>query len=609
MATLNEKDVSPINPEASQIYCTYCGANLLDDSAFCSKCGNKVNLPKQNEDIPEGFDQTRIEDVAETSSAPAEETAISNKESAEEKVSTSEPESEMIPPKRKRKWIIFVIVGIVFVALIAIIAASLTGGNEILSVTASPDVIHARMTDDGTAYIPLMDGNYVTIDEAVEEATITKDRNHIIVLLQDGTLYVTSPTLEEKHSIADNCSTISSVKNDGFLYIDEDDNVFRVLLADYSSVKLGKDIAVTIAESSAAVLYATDDGDIFTMSSTSSEKQKVGTYSNTVELESISDNGQISVWVTEKNDVQTIILNDGEDKFTLGEVDYEYNYTYVTFSKDQNMAVVTNAYSDRMWIKNLDQDPIEVKLGTEPYSSTIYTNAGALENTLTADVSSLYIATEGDSGINVYNITLNGDRERVISKANDFVIANGNIIYLDKDDTLYCGKLSGSLIEEEIKITSDVDLFQVSQNGRYVYYLKDGNDTGSLYCYAVGADDSRKISSDASCYMGSYLSDMYITIGTDGATVWFMKDVEEIEDTYSEQGTLMMWSYGDESATRIASEVVNFSVTSGLDSGEINKSGFVFLKYTSVDPDENIFGNWMYFNGTEVTRFATDIIK
>lgn len=601
------------------MYCTNCGAKLFDDSVFCSKCGTKVT---PQEDVADVIDEISplendtasefFEMVINQESLPTDVDDNCEIEQEEPILEEQQSTSYTVPIAKKKsgkKWIF--IAGItlaVIIAVISIVFISAGTGNSV-GQEIEPVNISARMTEDGTAYIPLMNGTHIKINEEVAAATLTKDRLHIVVLLQDGMLYVTDTTLTEKHNIADNAVSVASVHNDGFIYKDEDENVYRVLFADYSSLDLGKDSAVVTAYDNVTALIAMDDGDIYTLSNLSSEKTKIASFDGHVELEAISNNGQISVWVTEEDDVQTIMVNDGEDKYTLGEVDYKYNYTYVTFTDDQSMVAITNSYSDCMWIKKAGEEPIKVKLGANPESSVIYTENDYLGYENSAEVNSLYVSTESDAGSNVYHISMSGERERVLSKVSDYNIANRNIIYVDVDKTLYYAQIEGASITSEVKLASDVDLFEVSNNGQYVYYMKDcGSDAGSLYCYKIGEDEPQKIASEAACYNGSYFQSMYVSISADGRTVYYFTDLEEIDDTYTDQGTLMMWSYGEKSSSRIASEVINYSVASGV-TGGINPKSFVFLKYSSVDSDENIYGNWMYYNGTEATRMATDVIE
>lgn len=71
----------------------------------------------------------------------------------------------------------------------------------------------------------------------------------------------------------------------------------------------------------------------------------------------------------------------------------------------------------------------------------------------------------------------------------------------------------------------------------------------------------------------------------------------------------MAWTYGNESSQKIAGEVLSYSIESGISQGNVKANSLMFLKYTSTDADENIYANWMYYNGSETIKIAADVIK
>lgn len=596
--------------------CKYCGMLLEDDSAFCENCGRKIERDALSKEVASDERQQRngSERFASKSQLKYEceeyecEEEFSGKHLSEEK--------RVKTHKRKKKFVVIGAVAAPIVILI-IVGLYLFGGrlgimSKITSNNTDGTEIIAEKTDDGIAYIPLLDGSCIAINNDVDTAAITKDREHVVVLLNDGTLYVTDKNQTTKIIIADDCDSIYryNIRNEGFFYIDARENVYKVIFSDFSSHKLGNDIEFVVAPNSTSVLYATDSGDIYSMRSTETEAYKIGTYLDSVELEAISDDGEISVWVAENDDAQTIILNDGDDKVTLGNTGYEYNYTHVTFSKDQGLLVVESPYNDCIWIKYPGQEPIQVKLGAELRDNTIYTSKGCLSDAQSDDVPSLYISTVADIGTNVYNISMDGDRERLLSKVDNYCIADGYITYTDTEKNLYYAKLDEKNTVDGIKIASDVDMFELTKNGKYVYYMKDCDmDLGILYCYKIGEKEPVKIASEVACDDSWYWGEMCTTCSTNGSSVLFFKDMEEISETYTELGTLMLWSYKDKSTSKISSEVINYSVTSCLQSGDIDTSSFLFKKYSTLDDDDNIYVNLMQYNGTKVTELAADIIR
>lgn len=528
------------------------------------------------------------------------------------------------PPRKKSKLpLILVIVALVlFAACAAIFLLSGKTSSAKSSYSTKPTVIYAKVNDDGTAYIPLFNGESIVIHDDVEDAVLTADRKHVVVLLDDGTLYVTDTKQSSRSVLSEKCYSFAHVRNDGFFYNEKSDSddsiigIYRVLFSDLSQQYLGDNVqsSLAVATNNTSVLFSATDGCIFTMPATSTHRTKVGSYGDAddVELEAISDDGELSVWVTEKDEVQTIVLNEGDERVTLGEVDYKYNYTYAAFTADQGMLVICNSYSDRVWIKIPGQEVVEAKMGAELASSTLYTSSGYINHAQTSEVTSLYVSVEADTGSNIYQISLNGDRERILSKVSQYRISNGYIIYLDTDSTLYYAKLDNSSISEPTKIAGNVDILETNNSGLYVYYMKnvdDDDDVGDYYCYKIGTDDAERIATDVGCLSYGSFGWAYASYSTDGSTVFFFKDMEKIPGTYTNYGTLLVWHYGEDSASKIASEVLPYSLNSALATGNIDPKSFVFTRYSSVDSDENILVNWIYYDGSETTKFASDVIR
>lgn len=507
--------------------------------------------------------------------------------------------------KRKPWWIAAAAV----VAVVVIAAVMLFRGRGASSKTAEPLAISANITEEGIAYILLPDGKAIEIDDDVEYAVITKDRKHIIVQQKGGRLYVTDTDQKQKTSITGRCASVSYIRDDGFFYTDNNEAVYRVLFDGTEALKVGENINLVAAAHVASAVYADDDGNIYTLANTDTEARKVDTSSDDVKVKAVSDDAEIAVWTT-GDSLRTVMLSDGGESTALGRLDSKYDFTHATFTKDQGLAVIDNSDSDRLWIKYPGQEAVEAKLGAELAVSTVYTDKGPLYDMQSGDVTGLLVETEAEEGDNIYAVTLDGDRERLLSGVTDFSAAGGYLFYTDADKDLHCGKLDGDTVADETKIASDVDVFEVTSNGRYVYYMKDCEQgRGVLYCYKVGAEEPIKIDTDAACMdtEWDFLLSMYTTYSVDGASVFYYKDMEDVADT-RHIGTLMLWTYGGEDAEKIAGEVLTYSVSSSLDTGEVQTDGFKFMKYDSVDDEENVHANLMYFDGKKTTKIAEDVI-
>lgn len=516
--------------------------------------------------------------------------------------------------KKSTGWIIPVAV-VGGVLLLAVLAGVFLLGN--ISIGSQETVqIWAKINEQGTAYIPLAKGNTIVIQDDVAEAVLTKDQKHVVVLQDNGTLYVTDKKAENKTEITSKCAVLRYVRNEGFFYEDMEGNFHRVLFKDYDSVKLGSVTDYAVAANTTSILYVTTDGGIYRLSSKGEEREKLGSVTDYASARAISDDGQTAVWITVKSGEQTIVLYEGDEKFTLGKASGEYG-TSATFSKDQKMVVVKNYYSNNLWIKYVGQEPIKVTLGGEN-SGSVYTDKGYLADVKTSSVSYLYTAADSDTYFlkNVYSISKDGDREKLLSNVTDWSIANGYMVYKDEEGTLYYAKLNGSSLSEENRIANDVLSFQLTDNGKYVYYMNDydtdGN-TAAFYCYKIGSKKPQRITSEASCLNLSFLDYidwiMDITCSADGKTVFFFKDLEYISDTYDSQGTLMMWSYGDKQPTKVSSEVLKYTLEGIGATGEVKKDGVMFMRFDSVDSNKNIWGNWMYYNGKKAVKIISDVIE
>lgn len=518
------------------------------------------------------------------------------------------PEPPVSPAPKKKTTLIVALAGLLVVA--ALIACVLfLGGGPLAGKGKLPVrvALPGMAAEDGSAYLPLSGGDCPEIDGEVFNAAVSEDRKHVVVQLEDGELYVTDKALSEKHRIADNAAKFFAIRNDGFFYKDQDDIWYRISFADYSSEELG-DVGLVVAENNTSVAYADDYGDVYTMAAGTTEKVKVGVWESSIEMEAISDDGQMAVWVNEEDGEQKIMLSGGDECSTLGSINSKYNYTYVRFTADQQLAVITNLYCDCVWIKRPGVEPIKAKLGAELASSAVFSQSGFIGYYNAKEVSSIYVAAEGDKYKNIYRISEDGDRERVVSEVQDFYVANDNIVYIDKDGALYCAKLKDSDTSDEFRIASDVDAFTVTRNGKYVYYMRDYDETdesGTLYCLKLGDEEPVKVSADVSNLWYDYLD---LSFSEDGKTVFYYKDVEKIGDSYARQGTLMKWTVGDKSGAKIASEALTTYLRSGLYAGELDTKDIYYLKYVSKGDAGDVIADLMHYDGSKSEKKATDIV-
>lgn len=112
-------------------------------------------------------------------------------------IGESQPEENTTTSTVKKKSLIILVA--VLAALIVVGSFLLVKGKGGTTATGTDNVaIKAKITTDGTAYIPLYNGKTIEIQGDVQKAWLTKNKKRVITLQKDGTLYVTDLNQSEK---------------------------------------------------------------------------------------------------------------------------------------------------------------------------------------------------------------------------------------------------------------------------------------------------------------------------------------------------------------------------------------------------------------------------
>ena len=470
--------------------------------------------------------------------------------------------------------------------------------------------IAAKYDGDGIAYIPLMSGNAAKIDNDVFRSAATPDRTRIVVLTKDGILYFTDADQTTKTQVTDKGDSIQIVADEGILYTDSDGDYHRYLFADGSDVNIGKVDTYKQSETGFNVAFAVDSS-LYVFAGSAQEKEKIGNIVNSCKFLYVSNDGKTVYWNDYEDYEETVFISVDGDKTKIGafETSSKYTATAVTYNASNKFAVVTNYNSDTLFIVSETGEPLKNKLGNELASSTVFTKTGLLSRDTSTAFSGIYVTVEGSDGDNLYYIDAGGEREKVLSKIGAYAIYDNYLYYIDEDNNFKTAKIAEATLSGEEKITGDVEIMYSASNNGYIYFVKDLSSTdatGILYAYKKGSDPV-KVASDASCseYWGFWLING--SNSSDGKTIYFYKDSTDIKDTYNDYAVLYKYTYGDAEPTKIASDVVVGSINSGYTSGLINNNSFIYLKYSSVK-DEDVIGDWYYFNGTDSSKMATDVI-
>lgn len=497
------------------------------------------------------------------------------------------------------------------------------GGNQSKFFEPKNKTITALYDEDGVAYCPVMNANSVQIAGGSDYAYLSPDRTKLIYTTDSKLEYfdydVVNNSLGTTKSISKNVYYFDDygvVRDDGVWYYTSDDDynytLYRYSFYDDKELEVvGKEFGDSVScffadnTSSAAFRY---DGKIYRLKYDSQEPEKISSYSDSskVYFHYVSDDGSSVSWSEINDGEETVYMYEGQDREKIGYFDVgNEKKTHIYFNKNHSFGVVRNTLADTIYLYQPGKDSVKVRIGGAPITDLYFTKNTLLVNDTSETVDGIYMLVQTNSDKQtVYWIDCNGEREKVCDIKWRYWISNSNIFYIDEDDHLIKGKINADSITDEIKLANDVKYFIVSQDGQYVYYFSNFDDdsfSGDLYVIKNNDKEATKISSDVTECHVSY----------DGKTVFFIKDADLAGGSIC--GPLMRYNVGDDSPTKISSDVVVMSINSYATTfstilfDDINKDSFTFQKYTG-ECDEGTYADWIYYNGNDTNTFAKDVI-
>lgn len=308
-------------------------------------------------------------------------------------------------------------------------------------------LVSAKIDTDDNAHIALVDGTNITINDSVKQACITKDRKTVVVLLKGGTLYTTDKNQNNKKIIAENVTSYRNVQNEGLIYTDKNKNDYRVLFFENdATLPLGNTTEIIVANDTLTILYSDKDGGIYSLPLASKEPSKIGVSSNLASLDKITNDGAIAAW-TEKEKTSTgrystkysytIRLSENGETEVLGSFDSSKSDISISIypSKDDKLLAISNNNSNELYIKKSGEDAVKVPLAISTYKA-LRTENGGLCYESADKVKTIYAATSDGKTYSLYAITLDGERERILTSVSNYIINNGRIFYITDDNVL-----------------------------------------------------------------------------------------------------------------------------------------------------------------------------
>ena len=209
---------------------------------------------------------------------------------------------------------------------------------------------------------------------------------------------------------------------------------------------------------------------------------------------------------------------------------------------------------------------------------------------------------KADDGSTLYSLYLisfkDGDRSKLITKIKSASFVEEYVIYVDKNNATNIAELDakrGELDDAE-KIGNDIVRIDFVQDySEYLYYLKANKSKENvydLYVYDVEEKDVEKIASDVG-------SSVYVS--TDGKQIYYFVDVAVDNDNYVSYGTLKVYDTKEKLSKTVSGDVITWSVTSNLESGDIDAGSMWFAKYQSGSAESYTF-DVCYYDSEKISR-------
>ena len=478
--------------------CNKCGENNLDDAKFCRSCGANLGQPnvqkvKENKVTKINFDFKKI---------------LGNKK------------------------IIIGAVGTVLAVVVLVIAISVissltktelyTTAENYISYAYSPDTEKTSVFFNDTLLASPINGRAIKVSSST-------DGKIAAFISEDNVLYIVEKDSIQK--IADDIiDAVLCYNGNVMAYLNQDNVLYTIQLSNRKIEKIADDVVefdnrwFSLSPDGNTLLYLIQEEDKFV--------SHIKTGSNRIKLENFwgfytSDNGQTIYGIDNRDknnsDTDDILgsydLKTGSFTKLNNSIPYEAylnsNHTQLLYSSDSKYYLSING-SDRIKVGNYSSlFPIMPKF------SFGYGSTANMSFILGCDsfIGTLWLY-ETDNTCGIGYIDENFEMHEVIKKCdgnydNIHLTDNGDTIYYTRDQKLY--KATRELNFEPEKLISDVECYQVTSDGKMIYYI---NSNGELICYYKNED--KIIAEDVYIYS--------LTI-TENDTVFFMTDYSDWEGT------------------------------------------------------------------------------
>ena len=467
------------------------------------------------------------------------------------------------------------------------------------------------------------DYEYVEISDYIIDAQLSPDMKQCVYLADNNKLYYAKTDNTSIEEITTDCTSIEKVTDLGVIYSDKNEKAHRYMFGKKSDMTLGPLDECCIADSNLNVAWTSfwEDQNIYLLKESSDEIEIISTYQFSCYVSDISDDGNIVYWdVYDMNGDTSIItgvgispisesalggfidgasvsVSGGSSERVPKEYIYEYKNGNINIKVELNNTSswdyepigchtrlngsdsFTYVYNDFMYeldIINESGKVINYKL-ENPISEYICTKNGRFEYDKSLRYEGLYVNVQEERPNrrvinNISYLNPYGYRFDLLSDVLDYVIFDEYIYYIDSNGKLLRSKILGYKLSEPELIDDGYIheiLSDLCTNG-YVYYSKgtheayeDKKSEGELWVYNE-ASGSKRAEEEVFFSMNDIRYWDHENVNEDGKTVYFFKNVEYNSASKNEaKGDLYAYTYGDNKAMLIASNVVLGSVKGG----------------------------------------------
>lgn len=565
--------------------CTKCGKQMPDYAAFCTACGAPLAQPKPPE-APSENESNDIEQDLPSFLMPDDPFA--------NELPKMDADDDQ-PPRSKKKLVLAV--SLCVLALLLILgAAALT--TYLIALQKSPRLasVSAHVDKDGTAYLCYGDGEKLVIYGA-QDAILTPDREKIVVLDKEGTLYWTDLALAERHVILEGTKDTEIaldsrwLYNGSFFYTVEspyqkdsikatDTLLYRYSFGDGSNIKAfaasdeGVDGLVITQESgyaaSASVAIARD-GRIEVLRADSNEFIKLAEYDKekAIDLMAVSPDGNTLIWTVEADEFSHALYYSYLDTVTKLK-DAAEHINHIAISADNGLAVVV-ADRDLIYIRGAEYNTASFSYDISGCSTeggrTIYNDGDTLKDL------GCFVRLEGDDICILYYVDFaTAATHEILTAEAVFAVSNERIVYKTSEGSyLYAAFDQEKLLPGEGRTITDAKgarFLDLTESTDHIFYCVHNKDyewgTADLYCYDVALGESKQIATAALSYFKA---------STDGTKLLYFEGVN-LKDAV---GTLKMYDLVEGVGTELATGVVIHSVTSHFQNGTVDPDSFFYL--------------------------------